>query len=81
VQRNNPIGDNIMFTNIIKGLARHYADWQRRRRAAEELYSLDERSLADLGITRSEIPYVLARAPERDQRPAQQPARTLRHAA
>jgi len=81
VQRNNPIGDNIMFTNIIKGLARHYADWQRRHRAAEELYALDERSLADLGITRSEIPYVLARVPERDPRPAQRPARTIRHAA
>jgi uncharacterized protein YjiS (DUF1127 family) len=82
VQRNIPIGDTIMFTNIFKGLARYYADWRRRHRAAEELYALDERSLADLGITRSEIPYVLARVPEeRDPRPAQRPARTFRHAA
>jgi len=70
-----------MFTNILKGLARYYADWQRRQRAAEELYALDERSLADLGITRSEIPYVLARAPEPAPRPAKQTVRTVRHAA
>jgi uncharacterized protein YjiS (DUF1127 family) len=81
VQRNNPIGDSIMFTNILKGLTRYYADWQRRHRAAEELYALDDRSLADLGITRSEIPYVLSRTPDREARPAPQPVRSFRHAA
>lgn len=70
-----------MFSVFFKGLARHYGNWQRRQRALEELYALDDRSLADLGISRSEIPYVLARTPERDLRKAQPKAQTLRHAA
>jgi uncharacterized protein YjiS (DUF1127 family) len=74
-----------MLSRFFKGLAWHYADWSQRRRAYEELYALDDRSLADIGITRSDIPYVLARAPERDPRPAAQPAKQpasgLRHAA
>lgn len=64
-----------MLSSFFKGLARHYGDWKQQRRAYEELYALDERSLADIGITRSEIPYVLARAPGRDERPAAQPAK------
>jgi uncharacterized protein YjiS (DUF1127 family) len=36
--------------------------WQQRRRAYAELAGLDDRSLADIGITRSEIPFVLAQA-------------------
>ena len=74
-----------MLSRFFKGLARSYAAWSQRRRAYEELYALDDRSLADLGITRSEIPYVLARAPERDPppapQPAQRPAGGLRRAA
>ena len=74
-----------MLSRFLKGLARVHADWSQRRRAYEELYALDDRSLADIGITRSEIPYILARAPERDPRPAPQPAQKpasgLRHAA
>jgi uncharacterized protein YjiS (DUF1127 family) len=43
-------------------LATALAGWRRRQRAYAELYALDDRSLADIGITRSEIPYVLSRA-------------------
>lgn len=41
--------------------ARHaVADWRRRQRAAAELSALDDRSLADIGIHRSEIPAIIA---------------------
>jgi uncharacterized protein YjiS (DUF1127 family) len=75
--------ENIMLSRFFKGLARYYADWQLRRRAYEELYALDERSLADIGITRAEIPYILARvADERPvPQPAKQPVHGLRRAA
>lgn len=50
-----------IFGNLAHGLAR----WRERQRALNELASLDDRSLADIGITRSEIPYVLSRAVRR----------------
>ena len=59
------------------------AGWRRRQRAYAELYALDDRSLADIGITRSEIPYVLSRATQtRSPRSTEAPAEgTFRHAA
>jgi pimeloyl-ACP methyl ester carboxylesterase len=36
------------------------AAWRRRERAAMELYSVDERTLADLGLRRCQIPFILA---------------------
>ena len=64
-------------------LAEALAGWRRRQRAYAELYALDDRSLADIGITRSEIPYVLSRAAEtRNPRGAAAPAEgNFRHAA
>ena len=67
-----------MFQKMLANLA----EWRRQHRASEELYSLDDRSLADIGITRAEIPYLLARPAE----PASGPSRSareepLRHAA
>ncbi len=38
------------------------AQWQERRQAYAELASLDDRSLADIGLTRAEIPYALSGA-------------------
>ncbi|HXQ52225.1 MAG TPA: DUF1127 domain-containing protein [Stellaceae bacterium] len=71
-----------MLTRILKGLTERYENWRRWRRAYEELAALDDRSLADIGITRSEIPYVLSRRPATDARPARQAAVCgLRHAA
>jgi uncharacterized protein YjiS (DUF1127 family) len=46
--------------NLIHGLAVSVADWRQRQRAYAELAALDDRSLADIGITRSEIPYMLS---------------------
>ena len=54
---------------------RAYADWRERRAAVKELAALDDRTLRDLGLTRSEIEYVVrrdvARSPKR-QAPARQ---------
>jgi uncharacterized protein YjiS (DUF1127 family) len=45
--------------------------WRERRNAARELCGLDDRTLAELGLRRSDIPFVVARpVRERDQRPA-----------
>ena len=46
-----------MFRRMLNRLA----EYRRQQRALEELYSLDDRSLADIGITRSEIPYLMFR--------------------
>ncbi len=67
---------------MLRRMLENLAEWRRQQRAFEELYSLDDRSLADIGITRSEIPYLLARQPD----PAPERSRAtqdeaLRHAA
>lgn len=49
--------------NMARNLAASYAAWQQRRRAYAELASLDDRALADIGISRSEIRYVLSQRP------------------
>jgi uncharacterized protein YjiS (DUF1127 family) len=36
------------------------AEWRRREIARAELESLDDRTLADIGINRAEIPFVVA---------------------
>lgn len=38
-----------------------YEGWRRRQAAYEELSALDDRSLADIGITRADIPYLFSR--------------------
>jgi uncharacterized protein YjiS (DUF1127 family) len=48
------------ISNLLSGLTAAVADWQQRQQAYAELFSLDDRSLADIGISRSEIPYVLS---------------------
>ena len=69
--------------NLGHELAASLAGWRRRQRAYAELYALDDRSLADIGITRSEIPYVLSHGAQ-TRRPvsAEAPAEgNFRHAA
>ena len=72
-----------ILTNALRALAARYGAWQQRQRAFAELSALDDRSLADIGISRAEIPYVLSHArAKRDEKTAQPVAnRNLRHAA
>jgi len=53
------------------------ANWRQKRRAYDELTALDDRSLADIGLHRSQIPAVvegLHAATRRATRPAELPA-------
>jgi uncharacterized protein YjiS (DUF1127 family) len=71
------------IANFLRGLAASAAERRNLRRAYAELSALDDRSLADIGISRSEIAYVLTHSP-RQRGPATPAApipRELRHAA
>ena len=49
-----------MFIISLFAAARHaVAEWRRRQQAYGELMSLDDRSLADIGIRRAEIPAIV----------------------
>lgn len=53
-----------MLNLVLSGLQHlqgAYADWRRRQAAYDELSALDDRSLADIGITRADIPYLFSR--------------------
>lgn len=69
--------------NLVHRLSEAYAAWRRRERAYAELASLDDRALADIGITRSEIRYVLSRHADAAKRSsvAAPVEKGLRHAA
>ena len=41
--------------NVLNSVREAFADWRRRERAYDELMALDDYSLADIGIRRSEI--------------------------
>jgi len=49
-----------LINHAFHALAEHYTKWRERQRAYAELAQLDDRSLADIGISRAEIPYVLS---------------------
>ena len=48
-----------MFT-IISAAVRGFRSWQERQRVLNELYSMDDRSLADIGLRRADIPFVIS---------------------
>jgi uncharacterized protein YjiS (DUF1127 family) len=67
--------------NLLHSLSTSVASWRARQRAYAELSALDDRSLADIGITRSEIPYVLSRGTQ-ERRETSAPANSnFQHAA
>jgi uncharacterized protein YjiS (DUF1127 family) len=69
-----------LLSKAVHALGEQYAEWRRRQQAFAELAALDDRSLADIGISRSDIPYVLAQP--QAERAARKPAnRNYRHAA
>ncbi len=44
------------------GIVRNYRNWRRYRDTVNELSRLSTRELSDLGITRSDIPFVARKA-------------------
>jgi uncharacterized protein YjiS (DUF1127 family) len=50
----------IRAINPIKPVLDRWRAWRARERAADELYALDERTLAELGLRRADIPFVAA---------------------
>ena len=73
-----------MLINLFVAVRNAFAAWQRRQRAYGELMALDDRSLADIGIRRSEIPAIIEGFHERTQASAKAtgaaPALSPRHA-
>lgn len=53
--------------NLLLSAGRAIGAWRRRSRAYAELMALDDHSLADIGIHRSEIPAIVAGSYCRDQ--------------
>ncbi len=49
-----------MLGNIIRAIVARYQDWKAREQAYAELSALDDRTLADIGIRRSDIPFILS---------------------
>ena len=44
----------------VLAVVRAYARWRERREAVRELHALDDRSLRDIGVSRSEIEWVVS---------------------
>jgi uncharacterized protein YjiS (DUF1127 family) len=64
------VGATIMFIASLLAAVQHaFAEWRRRQQAYAELMSLDDRSLADIGIRRSEIPAIVEGYHEASQTP------------
>jgi uncharacterized protein YjiS (DUF1127 family) len=57
--------------NLFVAGRRAVGEWRRRQRAYAELMALDDRSLADIGVHRSEIPALVAGVG--DRRPVREP--------
>ncbi|MFH5924671.1 DUF1127 domain-containing protein [Roseomonas xinghualingensis] len=51
---------NAAARNGMKRLFAAFANWMERRRAETELRSLTDRELADIGLTRGDIPFALS---------------------
>ena len=52
-----------LLSKFANGLIGRFENWRARERAFRELSSLDDRSLADIGLARSDSPFVLSRKP------------------
>jgi len=45
---------------ILSSAVRGFRAWQERQRVLNELYSMDDRSLADIGLRRADIPFAIS---------------------
>ncbi|MCR0984399.1 DUF1127 domain-containing protein [Roseomonas populi] len=58
---------NAVIASGLQRILAGFAGWMQRRRAEAELHALTDRELADIGLTRGDIPFVLAgQAPVRE---------------
>jgi uncharacterized protein YjiS (DUF1127 family) len=44
----------------VNSVGERIGEWRRYQQAYRELAALDDRALADIGVTRSEIPFILS---------------------
>lgn len=63
-------------TSFLGGIAGRFNAWRERERAFAELSALDDRTLADLGLRRGDIPFVVY-CKAADRTPALASARPL----
>jgi uncharacterized protein YjiS (DUF1127 family) len=68
-----------LLNRALDRLGEVFAGWRSRQQAYAELSQLDDRSLADIGITRSDIPFVLTQ-PKGSPAPAWAKANRHSHA-
>jgi uncharacterized protein YjiS (DUF1127 family) len=47
------------LTSLFHQIGGRFQAWRERQRAVAELSSLDDRALADIGLRRGDIPYIL----------------------
>ena len=59
--RQAPVLGAKTHTGVFTSLAQSFNAWRSRRIAAAELSNLTDRELADIGVTRQEIPEVVGR--------------------
>jgi len=52
--------DELVVVSLVKYAARSFTRWAQRREAYRSLMALDERMLADIGLSRSQIPAVVS---------------------
>jgi uncharacterized protein YjiS (DUF1127 family) len=62
LKRNGQSQTKQIFKEKIMNLVRSYNNWRRYRETISELGRLTSRELSDLGINRSDIPFVARRA-------------------
>jgi uncharacterized protein YjiS (DUF1127 family) len=64
------------LTNLFVAAGQAFTDWRKRHKAYAELTGLDDRTLADIGIRRSEIAGIVYGNPQRTPTPAVSARRT-----
>jgi len=47
------------FGHALHSVGERIGEWRKYQQAYRELVALDDRALADIGVTRSEIPFIL----------------------
>jgi uncharacterized protein YjiS (DUF1127 family) len=63
--------------NLFVAARNGWSGWRARQRAYGELMALDDRSLSDIGIRRSDIPAIVEGFHEKARREARDPAMAL----